>query len=94
MSVVNIFEEIQVELAKAEAKFPTWPTDILHAYAVVGEECGELNKATLQYVYEPHKSNLTEVRMEAIQTAAMSIRFLLSLDAYLVQPCEQHTQSF
>lgn len=80
------------EVGRAAVKFPTWPTDPLHAVAVLGEEFGELTKATLQSVYEPHKSNLSDVREEAVQTAAMAIRFLMSLDKYKFSRCEQHAQ--
>lgn len=80
------------EVGRATVKFPTWPTDPLHAVAVLGEEFGELTKATLQTVYEPHKSNLSDVREEAVQTAAMAIRFLMSLDRYEFSRCAQHAQ--
>ena len=90
--VTDILGEIEAELGRAMTKFPTWPTDILHAVAVVKEESGELSKAVLQVVYEPHKSTLDDVRSEAIQTAAMAIRFLASLDRYEIKPGEQHSQ--
>lgn len=84
--------EVFAELDRATAKFPTWPTDPLHAFAVVGEEHGELQKELLQLVYEPHKSTPESVRTEAVQLAAMSLRFLMSLDKYQYQPLPQHKQ--
>lgn len=94
MSQLNeILDEIGDELRAATDKFPTWPTDPLHAVAVVGEEYGELNQATLQHVYEPHKSSIDDVRTEAIQTATMAVRFLMSLDEYEFTRGEQHSQS-
>lgn len=87
------FDEVEEELARAQAKFPTWPTDPLHALAVLGEEYGELTKAVLQLTYEPHKTSPTEVRKEAIQTAAMALRFAASLDAYEFAEGHQHQQS-
>lgn len=90
---MNITEEVITELQRATEKFPTWPTDPLHAVAILGEEYGELNKAVLQSIYEPHKSSPDEVREEAIQTAAMALRFLLSLDKYDYRECEQHKQT-
>ncbi|MBK8191631.1 MAG: hypothetical protein IPK79_14450 [Vampirovibrionales bacterium] len=75
---MQLIEEVKAELERAINKFPTWPTDPLHALAVLGEEYGELNKAMLQLVYEPHKTTAEDVRMEAIQTAAMSIRLAMS----------------
>lgn len=83
---------VQGELERAMRKFPTWPTDPLHALAVLGEEFGELTKDVLQLTYEPHKTSPQNVRTEAIQTAAMSLRFAASLDAYVYQPSEQHQQ--
>lgn len=89
---MKIMEEVRAELDRAIAKFPTWPTDPLHALAVLGEEYGELTKATLQAVYEPHKSSMKDVRAEAIQTAAMALRFLASLDQYELITADQHQQ--
>lgn len=88
----KVIGEVKDELEKAMGKFPTWPTDPLHALAVLSEEKGELDKAVLQMTYEPHKTNLDEVRMEAIQTAAMSLRFLVSFDNYVYKCSEQHKQ--
>ncbi len=81
------------EVKKATEKSPTWPTDPLHALAVLGEEYGELNKAMLQMIYEPHKTNLDEIRIEAIQTAAMSLRLLMSLEDYDYIKSYQHSQT-
>lgn len=83
-----------VEVDKAMDKFPTWPTDPLHALAVLGEEFGELTKAVLQLTYEPHKASASveNVREEAVQTAAMALRFLMSLDEYKYGQSEQHRQ--
>ncbi len=80
------------ELERATRKFPTWPTDPLHAVAVLGEEAGELTKAVLQAVYEPHKSTPEDVATEAIQTAAMALRFIESLSRYEYARGEQHSQ--
>jgi hypothetical protein len=86
-------DDVLAEVARATEKFPTWPTDPLHAVAVLGEEYGELNKAVLQAVYEPHKSTPADVREEAIQCAAMAIRFLMSLQMYRYEGTEQHVQA-
>ena len=89
----NITGEVLQELERAMRKFPTWPTDPLHALAVLGEEFGELTKDVLQLTYEPHKTNAANVRKEALQTAAMALRFAASLDAYEYRPGIQHAQS-
>ena len=83
---------VWTELERSLAKFPTWPTDPLHALAVLGEEFGELTKDVLQMSYEPGKTNAENVRKEAIQTAAMALRFVASLDAYIYKAGEQHRQ--
>lgn len=81
------------ELRRAMAKFPTWPTDPLHAVGVLNEEVGELNKELLQLTYEPHKVTRDSVHVEAMQSAAMSLRFLASMGRYEFRPCEQHMQA-
>lgn len=89
----TIVDEILNEVERATGKFPTWPTDPLHALAVLGEEFGELTKAVVQQTYEPHKNESGEVRKEAIQTAAMALRFAMSLDRYDHAACHQHKQN-
>jgi NTP pyrophosphatase (non-canonical NTP hydrolase) len=76
-------DAVMNELAKAESKHPEWPTDPLHAIAIIGEEFGELTQAVLQVTYEPGKSLIADVRREAVQTAAMALRFLQSMDFYV-----------
>lgn len=88
----STIRDILTEFHAATANFPQWPTDPLHALAVVQEEVGEVQKEVLQLTYEPHKSSVEKVRKEAIQMAARSLRFLLSLDAYKYAPGEQHEQ--
>lgn len=80
------------EIERAMDKFPTWPTDPIHAAAVVGEEFGELMKTVVEHTYEPNKSTRDDVRKEAIQTAAMALRFLMSMDRYEFVGCDQHNQ--
>ena len=84
--------QILAEFERAVVKFPTWPTDPLHAVAVLGEEFGELTQEALQLTYEPHKTTREAFRKEAIQTAAMALRFVVSLDSYQFSPGEQHKQ--
>lgn len=88
-----VLAEVLAELNRAMTRYPTWPTDPLHALAVFGEEYGELNKAMLQLVYEPHKTSPAEVRSEAVQTAAMALRLVRSLDRYAYTTSDQHVQA-
>lgn len=62
------------ELEHACIQHPSWPKDPVHAAAVVAEESGELVQSVLQQVYEPHKGG--NPIKEAVQTAAMAVRFL------------------
>jgi hypothetical protein len=93
LSATGRSDEIAAEVERAVAKFPTWPTDPLHALAVLGEEFGELTKAMVQLTYEPHKTSAGEVKAEAIQTAAMALRLYRSLDLYEYRPGVQHKQA-
>lgn len=68
---------IDIELDKATKKHPDWPTDIIHAAAIVMEEAGELIQACLDVVY--FEGKLEDVRDEAISVAAMAKRFLFHL---------------
>lgn len=90
--IEDIFDEIRTEYNSASYKFPKWSTDPIHAAMVVAEESGELMKAVLQQTYEPHKTSMKEVKLEAIQTATMAIRFLMSLEKYKFNESEQHIQ--
>lgn len=88
----EIIRQILAEVERATEKFQTWPTDPIHALAVLGEEFGELTKEVNQMCYEPWKTSHAAIETEAIQTAAMSIRFLLNLKTYRYRPQEQHSQ--
>lgn len=90
--VGDAYAPVFAELERAVQKFPTWPTDPLHAAGVLNEEVGEMNKAILQAVYEPHKSGPKQVREEAVQVAAMALRFFYSLDQYEYRKGVQHSQ--
>lgn len=92
LEVAKILQDVLTEVDNATGKFPTWPTDPIHAVGVIQEESGELQKEVLQLCYEPDKSEKEDVRKEAIQLAAMAIRFLLSFDKYQFKPGEQHGQ--
>lgn len=77
MTEQQAIELILNELKRAEAKFPDWPDDIIHAAAIVAEEAGELTRASLNVVYSGENPN--ELQLEAIQVGAMAIRFLKNL---------------
>lgn len=76
--------DVMLELEVAITKHPHWPTDILHQWAIVQEEVGEVQKEVLQLMYDtsaaatPYK--LHKVREEARQVAATCLRFLAHLE--------------
>lgn len=88
---IVINEEVRREMARAIRKFPTWPTDPMHALGVVTEEHGELAKALLERIYAD--GPVGNVSKEAIQLAAMALRFAGSLDRYAFTPSHQHPQT-
>ena len=88
----TVVNSVLDELQRAVIKFPQWPTDPLHAMGIVAEEVGELAKEVLQFVYEPQKSSREAIRKEALQAAAMLLRFLESLHVYEYRRAEWHAQ--
>jgi NTP pyrophosphatase (non-canonical NTP hydrolase) len=82
-----ILDEILKELKRAKKKHPNWPDHIVARAAIVSEEAGELVRASLIYKYERSVEGseeqllqIKEMRTEAVQTAAMCIRFLENLN--------------
>lgn len=88
-SLPNLLREIMYELIDAEKKFPDFPSNKTIGAAIVCEEAGELIKACLEFENENKDGKIkgrTEaeykdiIREEAIQTAAMAMRFLLNFN--------------
>ena len=81
MGIMDILDKFHAEMKRAERKHPGWPTDPVHAAAVLQEEAGELVQAALQFTYEGGSAE--HMREEAVQVGAMALRFLLN--AYAMQ---------
>lgn len=77
MHKIQALALIDTELEKAKKKHPKWPYDIVHQVSIVTEESGELTKAVNEFVYEG--GTYDALVTEAVQTAAMAIRFLENL---------------
>lgn len=88
----DIIKEVIAEVNRAQKLYPRWPDDPLHAVAILGEEYGELVQAILQTTYESPRATVYDVELEAIQVAAMAIRFLLSIDKYNFEQSNDHDQ--
>lgn len=74
--VEKAVRQMLVELIRAENLHPVWPEDTLRQIAIMAGEAGEALQAGLHYA--EGRGSLDAVRTEAIQTAAMSIRFLIN----------------
>lgn len=82
MNVEKVIDLIFEELKRAEIKHPSWPSDVVHASAVIAEESGELTQACLDYFYndsEKENYGTSRMREEAVQVGAMAIRFLINI---------------
>jgi hypothetical protein len=66
------------EVYNAIEKWPDYPDDIIHAAAVVCDECGEFLHEVMKLSYRD--GNIDAVRKEAIQVAATAIRFIANLE--------------
>lgn len=84
----SMLDAIRSEMVDhAERKFPEFPTDPVHAAAIVGEEGGELLASTLQATYEG--KSMERAIAEAIDTGAMALRFLVMVDQMEPRPSPQ-----
>ena len=79
MKIQQIVDEVLYELDRAKKKWPQYPSDIIHAVAIMNEEAGEAIQAALDYTYDESNAKC-RVRDELIQTAAMCFRALEALD--------------
>ena len=77
-----LVQEVLAELRRAERIHPTWPDDPIYAAAIIGEEAGEVIKAVNNAVTGKKDGKDSDYRTEAIQCAAMCIRFLKNLDNF------------
>ena len=79
----QVIDDIFKELKKAEEKHPGWPADFFEGHAIISEEVGELAQAIIDHKYKGQGLclySLNRIREEAIQVAAMGIRFLLNFE--------------
>lgn len=81
----EIMIEVGDEVLSAMERYPWWPTDIVHAAAIAAEEAGEVTKGVNNHYWDQGKDSLHEIRKEAIQAAAMYVRFIHNLDKAMVE---------
>lgn len=72
------YAPIDKELIRAEKIHPFWPDNLFIQLAIMQEEAGEVTKAVLDY----HDSldTLQHIKEELIQTAAMCMRMINSIE--------------
>jgi cell division FtsZ-interacting protein ZapD len=81
----SIMSDVLKELKRAKKKHRSWPDHPAAQAGIVCEEAGELMKACLEFKYEQGKEgqSIADMRLkmktEAIQTAAVALRFLENL---------------
>lgn len=73
----QIINEALNELASARKRYPAWPTDIVHATAVMTEEANEALKSANEVRWGHKITTLADVRKEVIQTIAMCLRLVV-----------------
>jgi hypothetical protein len=74
---IYCMEAVMDELSRARNLHPNWPEDdLVLASAVVVEEAGELLKACMDVRNGKVGVTIDDVYKEAVQTAAMGLRFL------------------
>lgn len=71
----DAFDAMLCELHRARHLYPNWPTDLVHAAAIVSEECGEVLQAANNLAMHG-RGSAHHVRIEAIQAGAMVLRLL------------------
>jgi len=79
MTDADVFDLARAELARARAKYPHWPADLVHAAAIASEESGEVVKAVNSYHWQQGDATLEDIRAEAVQAIAMWTRFLTEM---------------
>lgn len=68
----TVLDEVAAELARARAKFPRPQASAHEGFAILDEERDEL----WDEVKDNHPDRIERMRAEAIQVAAMAIRFI------------------
>lgn len=74
-----VLEEIHLERQKQDMKWGQQNHEMSDWYVILGEEFGEVGKAIGEYKLQ-HIVPITEYRKELIQTAAVCVAMIQSLD--------------
>lgn len=77
--VEELLTEVKTELSKAMTAYPWWPKTIVAQAAIAAEESGEVVKAANNYYWDHDIDTLDDIEQEAIQAAAMFVRFAINV---------------
>ena len=77
MNFSDAMRLIVQEVYSATSRYPLWPSNLVMAAAIAEEESGEVVKECNTYHWKQGPTTLDDIRKEAIQAAAMWIRFLV-----------------
>ncbi|MFZ1871929.1 MAG: hypothetical protein WAU54_03925 [Chania sp.] len=91
-AIENAVTDMIVEYHSAVGQHTNWPTDAVHAAAILGEESGETLQAALNFHYG--NGDADSMVEEAIQTGAMAIRFIINAGTYKLPTAEDDTYDF
>ena len=72
-----VISAVMHELHQAYKQYPEWPVEPITAAGIVVEEAGELMQSALDVHWHGLKGEEDNMIDEAIQTAAMAIRFVV-----------------
>ena len=75
----NILKEVLCERIVQDKRWGTQDHDMADYYTILGEEFGEVGKAICEYKLQ-RKVPIEQIRLELIQTAAVAIAMIESLD--------------
>lgn len=79
---IIIAKDVLDELVRAEKIHPNYPSDPVHAAAIISEEAGEIVKAVNNIIDGKKTGRDSDYKTEAIHCAAMCIRFLKNIDNF------------
>jgi len=84
MTIEEAAQAVIKEYHRACRLYPDWPTDPIHAASILAEESGETLKEANNF-YWGHKDHLAALKkseIEAVQSGAMALRYLVGMDRY------------
>lgn len=94
MSTTSVLDEVWAERISQDTKWGEQNHDLLRWNAILGEEVGEVAKATIEREFcvseQAREGFLSEARAELIQVAAVAVAAVESLDRYRRRK-EQHS---